>query len=55
MDGKATRAVGDESFIDERKPSSTMAAKGVLNYGPSPKKWMEMARLMNMMFISMKQ
>ncbi len=32
------RAVDDESFIDERKPSSTMAAKGVLNNGPSPKK-----------------
>ncbi len=38
MDGKADRAVDDESFIDERKPSSTMAAKGVLNNGPSPKK-----------------
>ncbi len=37
-DGKADRAVDDESFIDERKPSSTMAAKGVLNNGPSPKK-----------------
>ncbi len=37
-DGKADRAVDNESFIDERKPSSTMAAKGVLNNGPSPKK-----------------
>jgi hypothetical protein len=42
MDGKADRDVNDESFVDERKPSSTMAAKGVLNNGPSPKKWMEM-------------
>jgi hypothetical protein len=36
-DGKANRGVNDESFIDERKPSSTIAAKGVLNNGPSPK------------------
>jgi hypothetical protein len=38
LDGKADRAVDDESFIDERKPLSTTAAKGVLNNGPSPKK-----------------
>ncbi len=43
MDGKADQAVDDKSFIDKRKPSSTMAAKGVLNNGPSPKKRMEMA------------
>jgi hypothetical protein len=36
-DGKADQAVDDKSFIDKRKPSSTMAAKGVLNNGPSPK------------------
>jgi hypothetical protein len=37
-DGKADRAVDDKPYIDERKPSSTMAAKGDLNNGPSPKK-----------------
>jgi hypothetical protein len=36
-DGKADRAVDDEPYINERKPSSTMAAKGDLNNGPSPK------------------
>jgi hypothetical protein len=38
MDGKANQAVDDKPYIDERKPSSTMAAKGDLNNGPSPKK-----------------
>jgi hypothetical protein len=37
-DGKADRAVDDESFIDERKPSSTTAAKCDLDNGPSPNK-----------------
>ncbi len=37
-DGKADRAVDDEPYINERKPSSTTAAKGDLNNGPSPKK-----------------
>ncbi len=30
-DGSDNRFVDDEPFIDERKPSSTMVAKGVLN------------------------
>ncbi len=38
MDGKADRAVDDKSYIDERKPLSTMAEKGDLNNGLSPKK-----------------
>ncbi len=37
-DGKADQAVDDEPYIDERKPSSTTAAKGDSNNGPSPKK-----------------
>jgi hypothetical protein len=37
-DGKADQAVDDKSFIDKRKPSSTMAAKCDLNNGPSPNK-----------------
>jgi hypothetical protein len=41
MDEKADQAVDDESYINERKPSSTTAAKGDLNNGPSPKKRME--------------
>jgi hypothetical protein len=32
-DGNGNRFVNDEPFIDERKPSSTMVAKGVLNSG----------------------
>jgi hypothetical protein len=47
-DGKAYQAVDDKHYIDERKPSSTMAAKGDLNNGPSPKKWMEMATKLSM-------
>jgi hypothetical protein len=35
--GKADRAVDDKPYIDERKPSSTTAAKDDLNNGPSPK------------------
>jgi hypothetical protein len=42
-DGKADRAVDDEPYINERKPSSTMAAKDDSNNGPSQKKRMEMA------------
>jgi hypothetical protein len=38
MEGKATRAVNDKPYIDERKPLSTTAAKGDSNNGPSPKK-----------------
>ena len=38
MEGKADRAVNDEPYINKRKPPSTMAAKGYLNNGPSPKK-----------------
>ncbi len=38
MEGKADQAVDDEPYIDERKPSSTTAAEGDLNNGPSPKK-----------------
>jgi hypothetical protein len=37
-DRKADRAVNDEPYIDKRKPSSTTAAKGDSNNGPSPKK-----------------
>ncbi len=37
-DVKADRAVDEEPYIDERKSSSTMAAKGDSNNGPSPKK-----------------
>ncbi len=37
-DGKADQAVDDEPYINERKPSSTTAAKDDLNNGPSPKK-----------------
>jgi hypothetical protein len=33
MDGNPDRAVDDEPFINERKPSSTTAVKGVLNNG----------------------
>ncbi len=43
MDGKADRAVDDEPYIAERKPSSMTAAKDDSNNGPSPKKWLEMA------------
>jgi hypothetical protein len=37
-DEKADQAVDDKPYIDKRKPSSTMAAKGDLNNGPSKKK-----------------
>jgi hypothetical protein len=37
-DRKANQAVDDKSFIDERKPLSTTAAKCDLNNGPSPNK-----------------
>ncbi len=37
-DGKADQAVDDEPYIDERKLSTTTAAKGDSNNGPSPKK-----------------
>ncbi len=40
-DGKADRAVDDEPYINERKLSTTTAAKGDSNNGPSPKKQME--------------
>jgi hypothetical protein len=33
MDGNGNRVVNDKFFIDERKPSSTSAVKGVLNNG----------------------
>jgi hypothetical protein len=33
MDGNGDRVVDDKPFIEERKPSSTMAVKGVLNNG----------------------
>jgi hypothetical protein len=33
MDGNIDQVVDDEQFIDERKPSSTLAVKGVLNNG----------------------
>ncbi len=32
-DGNGNRFVNDKPFIDERKPSSTTAVKGVLNNG----------------------
>jgi hypothetical protein len=38
MDRKADQAVDDESYINERKLSTTTAAKGDSNNGPSPKK-----------------
>ncbi len=38
MDGKADQAVDDEPYINERKPSSTTAAKDDWNNGPTPKK-----------------
>jgi hypothetical protein len=38
MEGKADQAVDDELYINERKLSTTTAAKGDLNNGPSPKK-----------------
>jgi hypothetical protein len=38
MDRNADRAVNEEPYINKRKLSSTMAAKGDLNNGPSPKK-----------------
>jgi hypothetical protein len=38
MEGKADRAVDDKPYINKRKPSSTMAAKGDLNNGLSLKK-----------------
>jgi hypothetical protein len=38
MEGKADRAVNDEPYINERKPSSTTTAEGDSNNGPSPKK-----------------
>jgi hypothetical protein len=37
-EAKADRAVDDEPYINERKPSSTTAAKGDSNNGTSPKK-----------------
>ncbi len=37
-DGNGNRAVDDEPFINERKPSSMTAVIGVLSNGPSPKK-----------------
>ncbi len=37
-DGKADQAVDDVPYIDERKLSTTTAAKGDSNNGPSPKK-----------------
>ncbi len=41
-DGKADQAVDDKPYIEERKLSTTMAAKGDSNNGPSQKKRMEM-------------
>jgi hypothetical protein len=32
-DGNSNRFINDEPFIDERKPLSTMAVKGILNSG----------------------
>ncbi len=40
-EGKANQAVDDEPYINERKLSTTTAAKGDSNNGPSPKKQME--------------
>ncbi len=37
-EGKADRAVDDEPYINERKLSTTTAAKGDSNNGPTPKK-----------------
>jgi hypothetical protein len=37
-DGNGDRAVDDEPFINERKPSSMTAEIEVLSNGPSPKK-----------------
>jgi hypothetical protein len=37
-DGNGDRAVNDKPFINKRKPSRTIAVKGVLINGPSPKK-----------------
>ncbi len=37
-EGKADQAVDDEPYINKRKLSTTMAAKGNSNNGPSPKK-----------------
>ena len=37
-DGKADQAVDDEPYINERKLSTTTAAKGDSNNSPSPKK-----------------
>ncbi len=37
-EGKADRAVDDKPYINKRKLSTTMAAKGDSNNGPSPKK-----------------
>ncbi len=37
-DENSDQVVNDKPFIDERKPSSTTAVKGVLSNGPSPKK-----------------
>ncbi len=33
IDGNGNQFINDEPFIDKRKPSSTMVAKGVLNNG----------------------
>ncbi len=33
MDGNGNRVINDKLFINERKPSSTSAVKGVLNNG----------------------
>jgi hypothetical protein len=33
MDGISDRVIDDKLFFDERKPSSTLAVKGVLNNG----------------------
>ncbi len=38
MEGKADQAVDDEPYINERKLSTTTAAKGDSNNGPTPKK-----------------
>ncbi len=37
-EGKANQAVDDEPYINKRKLSTMMTAKGDSNYGPSPKK-----------------
>ncbi len=46
MDGKADRAVDDEPYIDERKLSTTTAAKGDSNNGPSPTKKQKLIYIM---------